>query len=104
MGRVLIHLGLCFSSPLHTDLAAAKLLQDKINNACELLSEYNERLSAEQVDRELTQRMLVDYVAMQKYQQSKTEQKIEVCFEENSPKHNVLIYIHTKPDFSKTRQ
>lgn len=87
------------------DLAAAKLLQDKINNACELLSEYNERLSAEQVDRELTQRMLVDYVAMQKYQQSKTEQKIEEyevkLGKVKAVKNELKLHLENLPDLTK---
>ena len=60
------------------DLEAAKNLQEKINSACDLLADYNQRLSAEQVDRELTQRMLVDYIAMQKYQHFQNEKKVEV--------------------------
>lgn len=59
------------------DLAAARRLQEKINNACELLAEYNSRLAAEQVDREVAHRMLTDYTTMQKYQLSSTETKIE---------------------------
>jgi len=49
-----------------------------MNNACELLAEYNERLSAEQVDREHAHKMLIDYTIMQKYQMSVTDSKIEV--------------------------
>jgi len=60
------------------DLAEAKYLQEKMNNACELLAEYNGRLSAEQVDREHAHKMLIDYTIMQKYQMSVTDSKIEV--------------------------
>jgi len=59
------------------DLRSARKLSQKINEACEILSEYNARLAAEQIDRQKAQKMLVDYIASQKFQQALVENRVE---------------------------
>ena len=59
-------------------MRSARKLSQKINEACEILSEYNARLAAEQIDRQKAQKMLVDYIASQKFQQALVENRVEV--------------------------
>jgi len=59
------------------DLKSARQLQQSIDEACGILAEYNARLAAEQVDRHKAQKMLMEYIEVQRYQQALMETRLE---------------------------
>eukprot|EP00111_Clytia_hemisphaerica_P020779 TCONS_00061282-protein len=87
------------------DLESARRLQEKINSACELLQEYNTRLSVEQVDREQTRKMLLDYTTMQRYQISQTENKIDEYLGKlekvKAVRKELKLHLQNLPDLTK---
>ncbi|XP_065672799.1 regulation of nuclear pre-mRNA domain-containing protein 1A isoform X3 [Hydra vulgaris] len=87
------------------DLASAKMLQDKIDQACELLADYNARLANEQKDRQIAQKMLQEYTASQKYELAIAGEKL-VEYEAklkkvNAVKQELQSHLENLPDMSK---
>ena len=71
-----------------TDQTQAESLTVKVNEAVQLLNDYNGRLLKEMEDRKLVTKMLHDFTAAQKELLVQAEERLQVKFE--------LLYIPTE--------